>query len=208
MTFSFFPRIVFQTSSQISGSIIVEEQFGQKLLKVGGITQSGWLVKNFWKKVLKILKKEKAVFKKVLVLGLGGGTVAPLINHYWPEAKTIGVELDPEVVKIGKDFFGLSHFKNLKTETADAFKWIKNQKVKFDLILVDLYLGKKFPEKGEQEVFFKDLKKNLNSKGVIVFNRLKTDETVIWETKLRKEFSSLEKIKATTNLLFLARSQG
>lgn len=42
------------------------------------------------------------------ILGLGAGTVARLLLHIWPSLHLEGWELDPEVVRVGRQYFGLS----------------------------------------------------------------------------------------------------
>jgi spermidine synthase len=205
MSFSLLPKVVYQTQSKISGEILVEEQFGKMSLRVQGVTQSGWFVRGFWKKVLRTCRSE---FQKprCLILGLGGGSVVGLINKFWPEAKITGVEIDPEIIKIGKQFFDLNEAVNLKIIKANAFNWSPRLRAKYDLILVDLYLGKKFPRQAESEAFIRGFKKLLSKNGVVVFNRLKTDDTKKLEEKMKKNFRQVEVIKAPTNLLFVARS--
>lgn len=207
MTFSIFPRTVYKTESKISGEVEVKEQIGNYTLHVGGLIQSGGIIEGIWKKALKILQYSNGpIFQNVLVLGLGGGTVVQLIKAHYPKAKITGIEIDPEIIKIGKKFFGLEKTENLKIINADAIKWAAGfQDSKFDLILVDLYIGGNFPEKVASDKFLKKLKKLLSEEGRIIFNRLisPSEDLAGFEGKLRRHFSSLEIIETYTNLLFL-----
>lgn len=208
MSFFLFPRIIFKTKSEINGKIIVKEQFGHYTLYVQDLIQSGGIIKDIWKKPIKKIKKGLEV-KNCLVLGLGGGTLVQLIKARWPEAKITGIEIDPEIVKIGKQFFHLDKIDNLEMINQDAFSWLaKSQDKKFDLILVDFYLGYQFPQQAEGDEFIKKLKKILTKKGLVVFNRLRLPDQDLtgFEKKLGNHFSQIETLKTPANLFFLARS--
>lgn len=214
MPFSVFPRTICRTKSKISGEIVVKEHFGQQKLYVQGVLQSGGIIKDLWKKALRQVGSEETGVGRVLVLGLGGGTVVQIIRQYWPAAKIMGVEIDPEIIKIGRRFFDLDKAKGLKIINADAFRWLRRNNLNdiyhlsggADLILVDLYLGSRFPKKAESSEFFKYLKKLLAPNGMVIFNRLRQrgEKFPQFEKKIRKHFSLKEKIKLSSNLFFIA----
>jgi len=214
MSFSIFPRTVYKTQSKISGPIEVKEQLGRYTLHVGGLIQSGGIIKNIWGKALGRISYKVYSIQRVLVLGLGGGTVVQLMKARWPEAKIVSIEIDSEIIKIGKKYFRLGEIENLEIINADAIKWVKRFNVlkhynkKFDLIIVDLYVGGKFPIKAGSNEFLKNLKKLLSKEGRIIFNRLisPSEDLEGFEEKLKNHFSSLEIIETHTNLLFFARS--
>lgn len=211
MSFSIFPRTVFKTKTKINGEIVVKEQLGQYTLHIQGLIQSGGIIKEIWEKPLKQVTHNKLHVTSCLVLGLGGGTVVQLIKNRWPDAKIIGIEIDPEIIKIGRKFFGLGEIKNLEIIKANAFKWVDghfndlNHQSKFDLIIVDLYLGKEFPKEVESEEFLKNLKKLLAKNGLVIFNWLKGKSEKQFEEKIKKIFSAIERIETPTNLFFVLK---
>ncbi len=193
MIFSIFPKTIYKTHSKISGEIVVKEQLGQLTLEVGGIIQSGGIVKGIWKKPINKIYNLQFKINNCLILGLGGGTAVHLIKARWPMAKITAVEVNPEIIRIGRKIFDLDKFKDLKIFNADAFKWLKScsydlnhKNRKFDLIIIDLYLGKQFPKEAESERFIKNIKKLLAKNGVAIFNRLKTDQTKMFGERLKK----------------------
>jgi spermidine synthase len=204
MSFSFLPKIIYQTKSKISGSIAVKEQFGQLTLHVQGMLQSGGIVKGAWEKVLKKARRTKRV-KKALIFGLGGGTAAHLIQKHWPEAKIVGVEIDPEIIKIGEKFFNLNQLENLKIIKTDAFVFLKKTRDKFDLVIVDLYLGDRYPVQAESNQFLIKVKKLLAREGLAIFNRLKTDQKKDFEKKFKKYFPQVDLVKTAANVFYLAQ---
>lgn len=136
-----------------------------KSIWVDGAEQSGPWVKKVWSKALTIKHCESC-----LILGLGAGVAAKLVSEKFPGVRITGVDIDPEMVAIGKKDFGLEEIPNLKIIVGDAFKILPKER--FDLILVDLYVGKEYPKKAEREKFLRQLAQKLSKNGVVIFNRL------------------------------------
>jgi len=204
MSFSFLSRTVYKTKSKISGEIVVKEQFGRHALHVGNMIQSGGIVKGIWKKPLRQDQGELSV-SNCLILGLGGGTVVQLIKAQYPEAKIVGIEIDKEIVKISKKYFGLNKVKDLKIINDDAINWVKKYKGdKFDMIIVDLYIGGDFQKKAMSDKFLKKIKKLLSKEGIIIFNWLKNKDGDELIKKLEKNFLHLDKLDTPTNLFLFA----
>lgn len=77
--------------------------------------------------------------QRVLVLGVGGGTVLQQLHKYITPAKITGIELNPVHLYVAKKFFGLKH-KSFELIEADAIAWLDDYKgEKFDLIIDDLF---------------------------------------------------------------------
>lgn len=212
MSFSLVSRIVHRLISPINGEIIVKEQLGQYSLYIAGIPQSGGIVREIWKKGVSALPDFKPV-PSVLLLGLGGGSVVHLVKKRWPNAKILSVELDPHVVVISRTYFGLDEVSGIKIVTGDAFKVVHDkkggvEKGKFDLVLIDIYLGQELPGFVQQEEFINELKSLLTDRGVLVFNHLldkKGRETISsFEEKLKKVFPKIKTLQTPSNELVFA----
>lgn len=77
--------------------------------------------------------------KRILVLGVGGGTVIKQFQHFLQAEEIIGVELNSQHLYVAKQFFGVSQ-NNVKLIQSDAKKWIETYKGKpFDLIIDDIF---------------------------------------------------------------------
>ena len=94
--------------------------------------------------------------KKVLILGLGGGTIARLILEKYPKAEITGVDYSVEILEMAVKHFGLDGTK-MKIKTEDAFEYVKTEKKKYDLIIVDLVDGYWYPLKIFSDSFIKEL---------------------------------------------------
>ena len=208
-------RIMDQVVSPINGKITVERSlaFGT-YIHVANLTQSGGIIYDIWKKPLKKVAGSKQQVARVLILGLGGGTVVKLIRKLWPEAKITGVDIDHIMVELGKKYLKLDE-KEIEIVVGDAYEFVakklKNKKTeKYDLILVDLYVGDNFPEKFELQEFLASTRTILAEYGVVVFNRLyygqKRTQAVKFGKTLEKIFKSVEVVYPEANIMFLCQN--
>ncbi len=194
-----------KAESPINGQIeVVRDLTWGTYIKVGGLTQSGGILKQVWKETLSYISKFDLEIKSVLILGLGGGSVATLIRDYWPKAKITGVDIDPLMVGLGKKYLGLGKI-DIDIKISDAYDFSGG---KYDLVLVDLYNGDKFPEKFGDEKFLKMVKKNLSKGGAAIFNRLYGPEhrtaAMRFGKKLEKEFGKVDYFYPQANVMFIA----
>ena len=214
------PQTIEEVESEINGKIKIVKIFGKPRMHVHGFLYSGGIVNQIWKKAIERVKIYDLRFKNVLILGLGGGTAARIISENFPEAKIVGVEIDKEIIRLGKRYFKVGKIPSLKIVCTNAIEYvekvkstIKNSKLEenqhgFDLIVVDIYLGEKVPEKAKSKEFLERLKKILAKNGVIIFNRLfykkhkKKAEKFV--KKLEKIFSNIKLVRTPSNLLVFA----
>lgn len=172
----FGPEITKTFNSKFNTKVQLVNFSGQLRLDMGGLTQSGQVIEKIWSKAFKKLLPKKSSSEldfSVLILGFGAGSVAKVINKKWPKAIITGVEIDPVVIKIAKQYFDADKISSLKIINQDATEFVKNTKSKFDLILVDCYQGFKIPSVFENEKFLKSLS---NISKTVLINRLFWDE--------------------------------
>lgn len=189
-------EVLEEKKSRFNGTLRVVKSWGMgTYIQAGGLTQSGGIIELIWRSTLKKLRTKE--IKNVLILGLGGGTAAKLIRKFWPEAKITGVDIDPVMVELGKKYLSL---KADKIYVKDAYDF---NTAGYDLVIVDIYNGEKFPKKFEDEKFLKLLAKNR----LVVFNRLyygdKRPEAVRFGNKLQKVFGKVEWFYPEANLMFI-----
>ncbi len=119
----------------------------------------------------------KPAQERVLMLGLGGGAMVHFLNHYHPELKVDAVEIDPVVVRIAEEHFGVRSGNNVRIITDDAFRYVRETGERYDAIYLDTFLkpspdtdstGK--PLKVKTLDFYKDLQAKLSPGGVVAFN--------------------------------------
>ena len=209
-------KVLEKRVSPINGRITVARSLGLgTYIQVEGLTQSGGVVENIWKQTLRKVKSKKeegitrSAIKRCLILGLGGGTAAKVIRKLWPEAKITGVEIDPIMIELGKKYLGLDLDDIYIGDAEGVGKRLKVKGKRYDLILVDTYLGDQFPAGFESESFLKLILRLLRPEGTAVFNRLyygeKRPEAVKFGEKLKKVFPNVEFFYPEANLMFICR---
>ncbi len=77
--------------------------------------------------------------RRVLMIGLGGGTAARQFAHLYPEAVVDIVEVDPLVVDVAKRYFGVTPGERLRIHIADGRTFLARSQQRWDLIVIDAY---------------------------------------------------------------------
>jgi spermidine synthase len=205
MDFIILEELISSTLGKIS---VIREPEGITI-KAGGISQSGWLIAKIWDKPLENVKRIRPSIIKILVLGLGAGSLVQILVKYWKNAKVLGIDIDPVMIELGKKYMGIKDIQNLEIIQEDVEKWIKKPSQGcFDLILVDLCIGNTIPRNFTTREFAKRLSCLLIEKGIVIFNHLyyywedKVDSEKLYENIL-KIFSKIEKEYSESNLFFI-----
>lgn len=105
----------------------------------------------------------------VAILGNAAGTVARLYNHFAPQTRVEGVELDGQLAEIGERWFDLDR-KGLITHTADARPFLRATRSRFDSLLLDAYRQPYIPFYLTTQEFFALAHDRLKPGGSIVVN--------------------------------------
>lgn len=168
-------------------------------------------MEEIWGKALKTVHSYQLPVNKVLILGLGGGTAARVVKKYWPEARITGVEIDPVMVDLGKRYLSLSEINQLTIVKGEAEAVMKTRlkRDRYQLIVVDLFLGRRVINRVYQVGFWKLVKSIKAKAGVIVINLLKNaaeaDKNQRLIEKLRVEFEQVKLVKTPANRLLLLK---
>ena len=108
--------------------------------------------------------------KRVLLIGGGAFTLPKAINEEFPDIALDVVELDPELYKISKKYFGFQPNNNTHIYIQDGIEYLESTKQLYDLIIVDVFSNNIIPESFQSKYFIKSLKKSLRKDGIIAMN--------------------------------------
>jgi len=110
--------------------------------------------------------------KRVLLLGVGGGSAIHLLRQFVQPVEIVGVELNKTHLHIARKFFGIKqHMATL--HHADAVQWLKEYDgPPFDFIIDDLFGNTDDSERAvpATTAWCKILLRNLNHNGTLVMN--------------------------------------
>lgn len=108
--------------------------------------------------------------KRVLIVGLGGGTIPQFLHKHYPTMKIDVVEIDPEVVAVAKKFFGVREDPLLSIHVDDGRKFIEKCRKPYDIIFLDAFGFDNIPYHLATREFLTAVRKALSPKGVVVGN--------------------------------------
>jgi predicted membrane-bound spermidine synthase len=117
---------------------------------------------------------------RTLMIGLAGGTAARSLVAAYPDIVIDGVEIDPEVVRLGRKYFALSQ-PNVRVTVDDGRYFVRRTTERYDLIGVDAYRQPYIPFHLTTKEFFEELAAHLTAQGVVVVNvgRTATDYRLV-----------------------------
>jgi spermidine synthase len=108
--------------------------------------------------------------KKILMVGLGGGSISTYLGRFMPEASIDTVELDPGVIAVAKKYFGILETPRMRYFAGDGRVYLNRNKQTYDLILLDAFYGSYIPFHLLTKEFYTLLKERLAPGGAIAFN--------------------------------------
>ena len=169
-----FPITLLRKSSTVSGPLSVTLLSGKRLLNTPNTDYSFGSLQRILRFGLQKIGFERIQKQKnILVLGLAAGSVVEtLVEEVKFREQIHGVDIDKDVIEIGRQYFNLDKIKNLHIFLTDAQDYIKTTPRKYDLVIVDIFQDDQMPAFLFAPAFFSQLKKILNKKGVILFNTI------------------------------------
>jgi spermidine synthase len=112
----------------------------------------------------------RADAKKMLLIGLGGGSIPKKLNKEFPNMEIDAVELDPEVIKLAKDHFNIKEGKQLRLHAQDGRLFLTRTQTQYDIIMLDAYFTDAMPFHLATKQFFELAQKKLTPNGIVVAN--------------------------------------
>jgi spermidine synthase len=115
--------------------------------------------------------------RRVLVVGLGGGAMVRFLTHHAPDVRIDAVEIDPAVVRLADQYFGVRSAGSVRIVTGDGVAFIESTSERYDLIFMDAFLRPSsdtddtgVPTRMKTVAFLGRVKQALAPGGVVAFN--------------------------------------
>lgn len=124
--------------------------------------------------------ESKVSIDNALIIGLAAGTSSTQITAAYGPIPIDGVELDAEIVQVGRDYFGMTQ-PNLNVIVDDGRYVLRTTTTKYDLIAVDAFQQPYIPFQLTTREFFTEIDAALTNEGVAVMNvgRTSTDYRLV-----------------------------
>jgi predicted membrane-bound spermidine synthase len=121
-----------------------------------------------------------ATIDNVLLIGLAAGTASKQITVGYGPVPIDGVEIDPEIVRVGREYFDMNE-PNLNVIIEDGRYVLRTTGTRYDLIAVDAFQQPYIPFQLTTREFFQEVYDALTDEGVAVMNvgRTSTDYRLV-----------------------------
>lgn len=143
--------------------------------------------------------------KRVLIVGLGGGTMASYLHHQFPGAVIDTVEIDPEVLSVARRYFGFrDDGERLVAHVEDGRRFVERAAGGYDLIFLDAYAADAVPLHLATREYLALLRSRLAPGGVVVSNLWEEDVNDLYPAMVRAyqvEFDQVWEVEANGNRL-------
>lgn len=160
-----------------AGPLVVRWEQGRKVLNSAQANQSFGSLHRVWQRLLKRTIDPELPPRQVLLLGLGAGSAIHILRKEMGLAMPItAVELDPVMVKMAREHFGLDTMAAMEVLLGDAIIQVQAMRERFDLVLVDLFHDLDLARGVDTRGFAHALRERCADGGTVVFNTVAYDE--------------------------------
>ncbi|GLB51844.1 spermidine synthase [Neptunitalea chrysea] len=200
-----FPVTTNKYQSNFSGTIEITLFNGKKMVDTENANYSYGSLQKILKFGLHKIPLDK--IESILILGLGAGSVIETLQKLNYNNTITAVEIDPLMITIAKEEFGIANSDTTTIIKADAFEFLKQHQHSFDLIIIDLFIDTEVPNLVYESEFLVNLKNSINTNGWFIFNAALTDnnekQTQTLETFFNASFNlqTFKKVRNTNTLL-------
>ncbi len=116
--------------------------------------------------------------ERVLIVGLGGGSMVRFLQHYEPQLEVDVVDIDPMVIDVARDLFGTRPSPTVRIFARDAFDFFADTTTTYDVIYMDVFLepseegtdASGTPLRLKTRAFLRQLRDRVHADGVVAFN--------------------------------------
>jgi spermidine synthase len=171
-------RVIHEADTEYQYARVVEEPDGERKLELNeglaihslykpGTVLTGGYWDAFLVDPLTVLPRPPG---RLAILGTGAGTTARAYGHYFPDTVIDAVEIDGELLDIGREYFDLRPRPQLRLHTEDARPYLRRTGERFDAIFLDTYRQPYIPFYLTTQEFFALAHDRLRPGGAVLIN--------------------------------------
>ncbi len=108
--------------------------------------------------------------RRILIIGLGGGSLPRFLHSHFPDTFVDVVELDPEVVDLAREYCGFEEDARLRVVVDDGRDFIEASSGGYDVIMLDTFDAESIPTHLVTLEFIRAVRKALQSEGIAIAN--------------------------------------
>jgi len=148
--------------------------------------------------------------RRILVVGLGGGSLPMFLRKHYPFAAIDVAEIDPDVVDVAKKYFGFREDERMHARTGDGRQFIENaRQADYDIIFLDAFGARDVPKHLTTLEFLQITRRALKPNGVVVSNIWRPASNPLYDAMARTYQEAFEElfildVPGDVNNIFLA----
>lgn len=215
-------KVIYEKPSAYNNIIVTEDEAGMRVLRFERHGARQTIVKLGDPDYLGFAYTRKAFVglslsdepTRILVVGLGGGTMPMFLRKYYPQATIDAVDIDPDVVAVAKEFFGFREDERMRAHVGDGRKFIENVKEPYDVIFLDAFGTRNVPPALTTVEFKRAVRRAVKPGGAVVGNIWGSSVNPLYDSMVRTYQEVFDEllildVPGTSNkiLIALARKQ-
>ena len=122
--------------------------------------------------------------RRVLIVGLGGGTLPMFLRRHYPQTRIDVVDIDPEVVEVAKRFFAFREDPLMQVHVADGRQFVEKQAgAGYDVVILDAFGADNVPRHLTTLEFLQGVRRSLAPTGVLIAN--------VWSEQSNRQYAGM-----------------
>lgn len=108
--------------------------------------------------------------KSWAIIGVAAGSTPRAIRTVYGAEPVVGVEIDGQIVEVGREYFALGELDSLEIVIEDGRTWLAQDEGRYDVIGIDAYRQPYIPFHLTTVEFFQDARAHLTERGAVAIN--------------------------------------
>ena len=141
----------------------------------GALAKSDYQLVFEYTKYWELIKcfRSASDLKRVAFVGGGAFAMPTVFHRTFPQSHVDAIEIDPELVSVGKRYFKLQEGPDFQVHISDGRRWFRDQRAAFDFIFLDVFHGPaNIPPHMVTREYFGELHQALGQQGVLALNTI------------------------------------
>src|SRR6267378_8201082 len=132
--------------------------------------------------------------RRILVVGLGGGSLPMFLRKHYPAAAIDVAEIDPGVVDVAKQFFGFREDELTRAQVGDGRQFIENVRQGYDIIVLDAFGARDIPKHLTTQEFLLAVRRVLVTSSVVVSNVWRPSANPLYDSMVRTHREAFDEL--------------
>jgi spermidine synthase len=209
--------LLYEKQSEYNTVIVTEDANGYRILRfeksgarqsIGKPGEPGYLGFAYTKVAFVGLALTREP-SRILVVGLGGGTMPMFLRKHYPNAHIDAVDIDPVVVHVAREYFGFTEDERMRAHVGDGRQFVERVREPYDVIFLDAFGTRNVPPPLTTLEFMRAVRKAVRPTGVVVGNIWGRGPNPLYDSMVRTYQEAFDElyildVVGTSNKILLA----